>query len=138
MVIIPYIHFEGGVCETAMNRYAEIFGGEIEMLMRWSDAPPDMQAEPEHADWVMHSALKIGDQWIMASDSPPPHGEPQKGFSISVNVLDDAQARAAYDALLSDGGEVIMEFQQTFWAKGFGMVKDRFGTHWMLSSGETG
>ena len=133
MVIVPYIHFEGGTCEAAMTRYAEVFGGEIEGLMRWSDGPPEMQAPPGCEDWVMHSTLRIGDQRLFASDSPPPHGEKQQGVSISLTMHDEAEARAAFEAL-AEGGEVFMPFQKTFWAEGFGHVRDRFGTNWMLSA----
>ena len=34
--------------------------------------------------------------------------------------------------LLSDGGEVLMRFEETFFAERFGQVRDRFGTSWMV------
>jgi len=39
-----------------------------------------------------------------------------------------------FDAL-AKGGQVTMPFQKTFWAEGFGMLTDRFGTPWMVNSG---
>jgi len=31
-----------------------------------------------------------------------------------------------------------MPFNATFWADGFGMVDDRFGTHWIVNGGMKG
>ena len=33
-----------------------------------------------------------------------------------------------------EGGTVTMPFAASFWAKGFGMVTDRWGTAWMVST----
>ncbi|MCM2336658.1 MAG: VOC family protein, partial [Pseudomonas sp.] len=33
------------------------------------------------------------------------------------------------------GGTVRMPFEETFWAQGFGMCVDRFGTPWMVNAG---
>jgi len=35
---------------------------------------------------------------------------------------------------LAQNGTVQMPFQPTFWAKGFGMLIDRFGTPWILNA----
>jgi len=31
-----------------------------------------------------------------------------------------------------------MPYQKTFWADGFGMCTDRFGTPWMVNAGDAG
>jgi PhnB protein len=35
-------------------------------------------------------------------------------------------------ALLSEGGEIFMKMEETFFARRFAMLRDRFGTSWML------
>ncbi len=35
---------------------------------------------------------------------------------------------------LTQGGQVQMPFTETFWAQGFGVVTDRFGTPWMVNA----
>ena len=35
-------------------------------------------------------------------------------------------------ALLADGGQIFMPKQETFFASRFAMLRDRFGTSWML------
>ena len=34
---------------------------------------------------------------------------------------------------LADGGTVQLPIQETFWAKAFGMLVDRYGTPWMIN-----
>jgi PhnB protein len=38
---------------------------------------------------------------------------------------------------LAENGAVHMPFQATFWAKGFGMLIDQFGTPRMVNAGQT-
>jgi PhnB protein len=48
---------------------------------------------------------------------------------LSVNTTDEA---ARIFALLSDGGETFMPMQETFFAHRFAMLRDKFGTSWMI------
>jgi PhnB protein len=71
----------------------------------------------------------------MASDAPNSQmAEPMKGMSVSVTFPDAQEARRAFQAL-AEGGQVRMPFDKTFWADGFGMLLDRFGTSWMIGGG---
>lgn len=54
------------------------------------------------------------------------------GVSIALNYASMAKAQQVFDAL-AEGGSVTMPFSDTFWAKMFGMVKDRFGCHWIVN-----
>lgn len=131
MAFDPYLHFQGN-CREAMQTYAEVFGGALQ-LMTYGEAPGATPEGPG-ADRIMHSTLIVGARSLMASDFPPGmDGEPQQSVSISHEAADEATALGVFDALAA-GGAVIMPFSPTFWSDGFGMVKDRFGTHWMISS----
>lgn len=125
----PYLHFQGQ-CEAAMNWYMEVFDGSDLFLMRYGEAPG---ADPgPGSDLIMHASFRVGEGQLMASDFPPGQaGDAQTAVSISHGEPTRAQAQAIFDRLC-EGGEVIMPFAETFWADGFGMVKDRFGTHWMI------
>jgi PhnB protein len=46
-------------------------------------------------------------------------------------VESDAEAERLY-ALLTDGGEVYMPMQETFFATRFGQFRDKFGVSWMV------
>ena len=52
-------------------------------------------------------------------------------FSLALTVATEGEAHRAFDAL-ADGGEVQMPLGQTFWSPCYGMLKDRFGVHWMV------
>lgn len=133
MSFSPYLHFQGN-CAEAMQAYANIFGAKDLQIMRYKDAPPSAGLPPGSgsSDKVMHAHMTVGGQQLMASDFPDHMaGDPQAGVSVSHSVTDVAQGRAVFDRL-ADGGSVIMPYGPTFFSKGFGMVKDRFGTHWMI------
>jgi PhnB protein len=126
----PYIHFQGS-CREAMTAYQAIFGGDLQM-MPYSAAPEGTGMPP--SDRIMHAALTVGGRMLLASDFPPGfEGDPQKAMSVSHIAASDAEARRVF-AALGQGGAVIMDYAPTFWSDGFGMLKDRFGTHWMISA----
>lgn len=131
MQINPYLFFNGN-CETAMTRYAEVLGGEIEMLMRMDDAPPGVPMPPDMKGKVMHACLRIGDRRIMASDAPSARFNKPQGFDVQVQIDDLTKAEMIF-AALAEGGTVNMPFGKTFWAKGFGSCVDKFGTPWMVN-----
>ena len=133
MQINPYLVFTGQ-CEAAFKRYEEVLGGKIESLMRFGEMPDCGEMPPETRDQVMHAAMTIGGQWLMASDCPPDQYEKPAGTSVAIHV-DDAEEGARIFKALAEGGTEQMAYGETFWAKGFGMCVDRFGTPWMVNAG---
>ena len=55
-----------------------------------------------------------------------------EGFTLSVQGKSVEEGKRLFDAL-SAGGKVTMPFAETFWAKGFGMLVDKFGVPWMVN-----
>ena len=128
----PYIHFQGN-CAEALTAYASLFGGTNLQMMRYADGPGAPEAF-KSSTRVMHGQLTLGDGTLMASDYPPgTEGDPQSGFSVMQAAPDVATAKAWFEAL-TQGGAVIQPFEPTFFSPGFGMVQDRFGTHWIIST----
>ena len=128
----PYIHFQGQ-CAEALAFYAKVFGGTNLQTMRYADGP---EAPPAWKDStrVMHGQITLGDGTLMASDFPPGmEGDPQKAVSIMQTAPDAVTAKAIFDQL-ADGGGIIEAFKPTFFSPGFGMVQDKFGTHWIISA----
>lgn len=136
MKFVNYLFFNGN-CREALEFYAKIFDGEVVGLVTYRDEPGEGSVPPDWRDKVMNVQLAIGDQSLMASDSPPQYKSEMSGFSVSVDMDDLGRAESIFKAL-ADGGSIDMPFAPTFWAKGFGMLKDRFGTPWMISSGSAG
>jgi PhnB protein len=133
MQIQPYLFFEGR-CDEALAFYQQAVGAEVLMLMRFKEAPDHGTPAPEKADKVMHASLRIGKSVMMASDGNC-SGKPDfVGVSLSLTIADDAQAEHAFNAL-ADGGQVFMPLTQTFFASRFGMLTDRFGVSWMVTTG---
>jgi PhnB protein len=131
MAFIPYLYFRGD-CAEAMTFYAEVFGAAAPDLMRYSDAPPE--AGLPESERIMHGELRLGDATLMASDFPPGIDEPQAGVSV-MHTVDDPDEGARLFAALGQGGSVIEPWQATFFARGYGMLRDRFGTHWIIYAG---
>lgn len=137
MPTIPYLHFQGD-CAEALAFYADVFSGTDLRVMRYDEAPgtpPDWTGNPR----IIHGQVTIGGGTLMASDFPPGmEGDPQQAVSVMQTMPDVASARAAFDRLAGEGGHVIDGFKETFFSPGFGMVKDRFGTHWIISAHPAG
>src|SRR3990170_8375856 len=132
MAFHPYLFF-GGNCREAFTRYQEIFGGEL-VLPPMSDAPSDEPVPAAQADLIMHAALTVGDDLLMASDDPTSDGfGPVQGMQVHYAVADVDEAKRVFDAL-AEGGQVTLAIGETFWSPAFGMCVDRFGTPWMVSA----
>jgi PhnB protein len=134
MKIAPYLFFPGN-CREAFAAYEAIFGGKIVAMMSHEGTPAESQVAPDWIPKIMHACLDLGGgQMLMASDAPPDRSEgPMQSVSVSVNVKEDAEAERIF-AALSDGARIKMPLAETFWAPRFGMLQDRFGTHWMIGA----
>ena len=132
MAFHPYLYF-GGNCRDAFTRYQEIFGGEL-VLLRMKDVPAGEPVPAGQADLIMHAALKVGDDLLMASDDPTTDSfGPVQGMQVNYAVGDVDEAKRVFEAL-ADGGQVTLPAAATFWSPMFGMCVDRFGTPWMVSA----
>ena len=60
-----------------------------------------------------------------------PKAEPMRSAYLTLTLDREEDAERLY-ALLADGGEIFMKMEKTFFANRFGMLRDRFGTSWML------
>ena len=133
MKIEPYLFFNGR-CEEAIDFYRRVLDAEVVMLMRYKESPeppPPGMVPPGSENKIMHASLRVGESRIMASDGHCKGNPHFDGFSLSIAVQDAAEAQRRF-AALADGGEVVMPLGKTFFAQSFGMVKDRFGVHWMV------
>jgi PhnB protein len=130
MAFHPYLFFSGN-CAEAFTRYQEIFGGEL-FMMKMSDAPGDTPPDAD-PDLIIHAALNVGGELLMASDDPTGDGGPKVGIMVSYNSPDTARITELFEAL-ADGGSVTQPLMETFFSPAFGMCVDRFGIPWMLNA----
>jgi len=134
MQVNPYIVL-GGNCAEALEFYEKAFNGKVTMISRYKDAPAQegYVTPPEFAEFILHAQIDIGGAIIMFCDNSP-HLPYNVGNHVMLSVAydcDDA-AKAAF-AGLKEGGTVLMELQETFWSKCFGMVKDKYGFVWQIT-----
>jgi PhnB protein len=99
------------------------------MMMTHGQAPDQRQVNPELNDAVLHARISIGDTELMGADIP--NAQPMRSAYLSVAVQNDPEAERIFSAL-SDGGEVFMPMQETFFATRFAQLRDRFGINWMI------
>jgi PhnB protein len=134
MAFRPYLFF-GGNCREAFTRYQQIFGGEL-TLLTMGDVPSEEAPPPEAADMIIHAAIAIGDDLLMASDDPTADGfGPVQGMMVSYDAADVDDAKRVFEAL-ADGGTISQALEPTFFSTAFGMCVDRFGTPWMVVAPE--
>ncbi|MDR0325442.1 MAG: VOC family protein [Oscillospiraceae bacterium] len=135
MRICPYVAFNGN-CAEAVAFYEKAFKVKAE-IMRYKDAPPEdgYQAPEGTENLVMHAQFELGGAMVMLCDVPP-ENPVTVGDNITIMAEFDATAAAtAAFNILKEGGEVIMELQETFWSKCFGSLTDKFGINWNISIG---
>ncbi len=129
MKVQPYLFFDGR-CEEALEFYKKAIGAEVGMMMRVNESP-DKGGAHAPGDKIMHASFFVGNTLIMASDGFA-KGQPKfEGFCLSLSAKDEAETKKFFDAL-GEGGEVTQPVIKTFFSPAFGMVKDKFGVHWMV------
>ncbi|HUC91393.1 MAG TPA: VOC family protein [Paenibacillus sp.] len=135
--LCPYLVFDGNA-KGAVNFYQQALDARLVNIQTFGELPEDSghPLPAEAKDRVMHALLKVGDTDLMISDTFP--GTPyQAGDNVNITVITDnaEQTNVFYEAL-KQGGEVKMPLQETFWSPAYGMVKDKFGVTFQLSTEE--
>ena len=122
-----YVNYRG-TCEEAFRFYEQHLGGRITSIARHGEQPnPNIPA-----DWsnkVLHARIEIASAVLMGADIP--QAEPMRSAYLTLTLDSEDDAERTY-ALLTDGGEIFMKMEKTPFANRFAMLRDRFGTSWML------
>jgi uncharacterized glyoxalase superfamily protein PhnB/uncharacterized protein YndB with AHSA1/START domain len=131
MDLVTYLGFDGD-CEAAFRHYEKVLGGKILMMIHYADAPTEVEQEPGAERRIMHARLQVGRHLLMGGDSPAEHFSKPQGFCANVMVEDPGEAERIFRELAVDG-TVTMPISETFWARKFGMLTDKFGIPWMVN-----
>ncbi|MBK6979916.1 MAG: VOC family protein [Cytophagaceae bacterium] len=133
-LINPHINFNGNA-EEAFNFYKSVFGGEFAKIMRFKDLASEEFPVPEHeANKIMHIALPIGKNVLMANDVPEILGKTNENENRS-KISISAESREEADHLfngLSAGDQIEMPMEDSPWGSYFGMFRDKYGIEWMV------
>jgi PhnB protein len=122
-----YVNYPGH-CEEAFRFYEDHLGGRLTEISLHQRVPN--KALPENwAAKVLHARLELGSTILMGADVPG--AEPMRSAYLTLRLETAEEAERVY-ALLADGGQVFMPMEETFFSLRFAMLRDRFGTSWML------
>ena len=123
-----YINYKGN-CREAFRFYEQHLDGKITMMSTFRDMPDTAKIPEERKNDILHARMEIGGAVLMGADIPT--AEPMRSAYLSLSVETAEKAEKIY-ALLSDGGEIFMKMEKTFFASRFAMLRDKFGTSWMI------
>lgn len=130
MKLTPYIHFSGNA-EEALNFYVEVLGGEILSIQRYADAP--IPCDEDYKQKILHARLSFADNLVMISDVFK--GQPlstEGNVHLSLEIEEGDKINLLFERM-AEGGSIMMPLEDTFWGARFGMLKDKFGVHWMFN-----
>lgn len=124
----PFLMFQGGHAEKAMNLYVSLFDdGEILDVTRW-------QKDEQGAEGSIKLArFRAAGQCVSASDSPIKHGfdfTPSWSFFVDCGSGEEQERLFAE---LSAGGNVLMPPDDYGFSRRFAWIADRFGVSWQLN-----
>jgi PhnB protein len=130
MKLLTYLNY-GGNCQDAFRFYEQHLGGTITMMMTHGEAPNAGDVAPDWKHAILHARISIGETELLGADIPPDRFQPMRSVYLSLIVGSIGEAERVH-ALLSDGGQIFMPMQETFFAIRFAMLRDKFGTSWMI------
>lgn len=132
--INPHINFNGNA-EEAFTFYKSVFGGEFTKTIRFKDVASEYFPVPAHEEnKLMHIALPIGQNFLLANDIPEMMGrvdENENRSKIAVTAESKEEAYYLFNGL-SAGGQVEMPMEENPDGTYFAMFRDKFGIEWMI------
>jgi PhnB protein len=132
--INPHINFNGNA-EEAFNFYKSVFGGEFSKIVRFKElTSPEFQVAERDANKIMHIALPIGKNILMANDVPESLGrtnENENRSKISISTESKEEADKLFNGL-SIAGKIEMPIGDSPWGSYFGMFRDKYGIEWIV------
>ena len=134
-LINPHINFNGNA-EEAFNFYKSVFGGEFVKIIRFKElSSPEIPVAENEANKIMHIALSIGKNFLMANDVPEIMGKTNENENRS-KIFIHTESREEADKLfngLSAGGTIEGPIGDSPWGTYFGMFRDKYGIEWMVN-----
>jgi PhnB protein len=130
MKVSPYLNY-GGNCEEAFRFYEKHLGGKVTFMMTHEQMPAPSNIPDHWKKKILYAHMTFGDSELMANDVPADRFQPIRSAYLSLAV-DSIEEAERVHALLSDGGQIFMPMEETFFAFRFSMLRDKFGTSWMI------
>lgn len=141
MQLNHYLSFKGQT-EAAFNFYKTAFGGEFSLLKRYGEIPTEHALSAQERDYILHISLPINEYTVLMGSDYTEALCTQKNIqlvqgnnhhiSINLTAREKAEAHRLF-AVLSQGGQIEMALEQTFWGALYASFIDQFGIHWMIN-----
>jgi PhnB protein len=130
MKLYTYLNY-GGNCRQAFEFYVEHLGAKLTDITTYAELPNAGEIAEEWKNAVVHARISIGETMLLGADVQPDRFQPMRSAYLTLIVDSSEEAERLY-ALLGEGGQIFMPMEETFFAHRFAMLRDRFGTSWML------
>jgi len=132
--INPHINFNGNA-EEAFTFYKSVFGGEFSKVVRFKEiSSPEFPIPVKEENKLMHIALPIGNNLLMANDILEIMGkvsEEENRSKISISAETKEEAYKLFNGLSVDG-QIEMPIDENPDGTNFAMFRDKFGIEWMV------
>jgi PhnB protein len=128
MKLDVYLNYPGN-CQEAFRFYEKHLGGKITMMMTHAQQPNATNVPANWKNAILHARIEIGSTVVMGADIP--ESQPMRSAYLTLTADTAEEAEHLY-ALLGEGGQIFMKMEETFFASRFAMLRDKFGTSWML------
>ncbi|WP_066516528.1 VOC family protein [Curtobacterium ammoniigenes] len=130
IALTPYLGFRDNARE-ALEFYHSVLGGEL-TLTTFADGGMEV-GEGEGAK-IMHGQLTATNGLMLMGADTPSSMRLADESNITVSLSGDDEATlTGYWERLSEGATVLDPLRQAPWGDQFGMLRDRFGTAWLVN-----
>jgi len=126
-----YLMFNGD-CAEALKTYEKAFGARTTDVMKYGDLPGySAEKSEEERALVLNASIEIDGTQIMCADASD-RAAAGENMYLTLTTADEAYARGAW-SVLSEGAEIYMGLQETFFAAAHGSLRDKYGVNWMFT-----
>lgn len=129
-----YINFMNET-KDALAFYEQVFGIKVDDVMTYETIGHPKGHEYSHL--ILNASMTIHGVKVLFSDLEGHDMDYTVGNNITVVInYDDEQQLEREFAAISKDGNITIELSETFWARKYGMVIDKFGIGWQFNLGK--
>ncbi len=133
--MVPYLVMNGNA-KDAIDFYIQALDATMIGILTFGEMPenPEFPISEEVKGRIAHAMIKVGETDLMFSDTFPGHPH-QIGNNINICIMSNDVARSnEIFAALQEGGQVDMPMQETHWSPAYGIVTDKFGVTFQITT----
>ena len=130
-----HLSFDGR-CQEAFEFYKDLLGASITLMLSYGDSPLSENTPEEWRNKIIHANLTLDNSEISGTDVQPHQYQKPQGFSMLLEVNNQAETERVFEAL-AEGGSIEFPLQKTFWSEAYGRLTDRYGIPWEINCAES-